>query len=137
MSAAGEFTSRRVARNRFRQRREFAEFSSLIATPFVFGNTAAGATSPNTLSLPGNIRLVGSVDAILAQADVTLNLNTGLAPQNPATAAADVEFDLRFGWKNDQITVSRDAGAPSGAFTLSAVDLGGRRHVIGTCVFTV
>ncbi len=139
---AGPDANRKLAyyrRAKRRSKRDLSEFTRQGITPlapFDFGNVAAGGSSANTLTLPSNGRFVLELDAAIVAADY--GIDDQVTPiVNVDAGAADSRIEIRHYFRRDQdIQITRDAGAPSGALNVYFQELGGKLTLIGTATFT-
>lgn len=139
---SGPDANRKLAyyrRAKRRSKRDLSEFTRQGITPlapFLFGNTAAGGSSANTLTLPSNGRFVLELNAAIVAADY--GITDGITPiVNVDAGASGSKLELRHHFRRDQnIQITRDAGAPAGALNVYFQELGGKLTLIGTSVFT-
>lgn len=139
---AGPAADRKLAylrRAKRRSKRDLAEFTRQGITPlapFLFGNTAAGGSSANTLTLPSNGRFVLELDDAVIAADYGIDDQTTNFV-NVLAGAADSRIHIRHFFRRDQeIQITRSVVCPAGALNVFFQELGGKLTLIGTAVFT-
>ncbi len=128
-----------LRRAKRRSKRDLAEFTRQGITPlapFDFGNTAAGGSSANTLTLPANGRFTLELDAVTLAERLGIDDQTTSFLNLDAGVAGSFHRIGHYFRKDQDIQIARVAGALAGTLNVYFQELGGKLTLIGTATFT-
>ncbi len=126
------------ARERRRTKQNQSDYSALIAAPFDFGTVAAGGSSTNVLTLPADIEIAITINAIMAAGHVgVLDVTSGIDFVSAEAAVSGARINIRHLFREPhQIRITRAAGALAGAASVKFRGPKSQLIEIGTAVFT-
>ena len=126
------------AREWRRTKQNQSDYSVLAAAPFDFGTVAAGGSSTNVLTLPADIEIAITINAVMAAGHLgVLDVTSGITYLNAEAAVSGARINIRHLFREPhQIRITRDAGALAGAATVFFRGPKSQLIAVGTVVFT-
>ena len=104
-------------RRRTKQNQKDFDIAGLVATPFDFGNVAAGGSSANVLTLPAAAELALEINAATAAGDLgVLDVTDSIDYVSAEAGVTGGRVNIRHLFREPhQVRITRAIGAPAGA----------------------
>ena len=125
-------------RRRTKQHQSDYDIAGLFDAPFDFGTVAAGGSSTNVLTLPADIEIAITINAVMAAGHLgVLDVTSGVTFVNAEAALSGGRINIRHLFREPhQIRITRDAAAVAGTGTIFFRGPKSQLIEIGTVVFT-